>query len=57
MRYLVEYDDGAVEEIRAKSDGQAERKAFEVAIEKHLPKPYRIIRVNEEGEEIKVIKI
>lgn len=57
MRYIVEYEGGATETVRAGSDGRAERKAFEVAIEKKLPRPYLMTKIDDEDNIIKVIRI
>lgn len=57
MRYIIEFDGGASEEVQAGNDASAVRKAFEVSNENNLPKPYQLTRVNDEGEEIKTIRL
>ena len=57
MRYIVEFDGGATEEVQAGNDSCAIRLAYEVAMDNGLPKPYRLTRVDEDGEELKTIRI
>lgn len=57
MRYIVEFDGGSTEEVQAGNDSCAIRRAYEVAMDNGLPKPYRLTRVDEDGEELKTIRL